>query len=216
MPDCCSTTGELLAWQHALATGRVVSPGSWARMTTPDTLTSNKVPADYGFGLQLGTMEKRRRVYHNGGIHGFVSELHSWPDDSLVVVVLTNTAPSNPGRLARNIARAVIGFGSYEAGGPLRPRETVPLAPAQRATYLGEYDLKLPNGTTLPLRIFEEEGALMRQARGQRSLLLFHQGEHTFLAEAAGIRIVFTVENGKATRLTLHQGGATVEGARTK
>jgi D-alanyl-D-alanine carboxypeptidase len=104
----CSTVGDLIAWQRALVGGRVVRPASYAAMTTPEPLDDGK-PLTYGYGLGVGTFEKRRRVSHGGGIHGFNTELAYYPDDTLHVVVLANTQ-SNPGRLAEQIARAALGL----------------------------------------------------------------------------------------------------------
>ena len=115
----CSTAGDLVAWQRALVSGRVVRPESYQAMTTPESLTDGK-PLTYGYGIGVGTLEGRRKVAHGGGINGFITELAYYPSDSLHVVVLANTAPSNPGRLGEQIARVVLGL-------PLAP------APAARA-----------------------------------------------------------------------------------
>ena len=209
----CSTVPDLLRWQRALSTGKVVAAASYARMSTPDTLASTHTPLQYGFGLQVDRLHGRARVYHNGGIPGFVSELHAFPDDSLVIVVLTNTAPSNPGRLARNLARATLGIGTYEVPPP-PPRELAALDAAGRAPFVGDYEIRMPTGATLPLRLFEQDGALMAQARGQPALRLLHQGNRVFVSESGNLRMQFVVEDGRATRFTLYQGALTAEGTR--
>jgi CubicO group peptidase (beta-lactamase class C family) len=120
----CSTVGDLVAWQHALAAGRVVSPGSYARMTTPETLASGE-RLTYGYGLVVIQYHGHRLIMHEGGINGFSASLLRFPDDSLDVVVLCNTERSGSGVLAQNLARAVLGL-------PLLrfPPEPPPPAPA--------------------------------------------------------------------------------------
>jgi D-alanyl-D-alanine carboxypeptidase len=105
----CSTVGDFVAWQRALAAGRVVSPASYARMTTPDTL-ANGERLSYGFGLGVGQYKGHRMVLHDGGINGFNTSALRLPDDSLDVVVFSNTEGSGSGRLVQNLTRAVLGL----------------------------------------------------------------------------------------------------------
>jgi hypothetical protein len=68
---------------------------------------------------------------------------------------------------------------------------------------------------SLDLRVFAQDGRLMAQATGQGAFALRHQGEHVFIpAFDDDVRLVFTMENGRATSTTLHQGGSVVTGAR--
>jgi D-alanyl-D-alanine carboxypeptidase len=70
-----STVTDLAAWPAALAGGKVVSPASYRTMTPPLTLNDGK-PLTYVFGLGVGALRGHRQINHNGGINGFVSELH--------------------------------------------------------------------------------------------------------------------------------------------
>jgi hypothetical protein len=72
--------------------------------------------------------------------------------------------------------------------------------------YVGTYDL----APTIPLQVEVriEDGSLVALATGQGPLPLTHVGNHTFIGpESAGIRLVFTLEGGRATQFMLHQGG---------
>jgi CubicO group peptidase (beta-lactamase class C family) len=204
----CSTVGDLVAWQRALAGGRVVRPASYAAMTTPETLTDGK-PLTYGYGIGVGTFEKRRKVSHGGGINGFITDLSYYPDDSLHVVVLANTSPSNPGRLGEQIARVALGLPL------LRPPVGVSLGAAERARYVGTYTLRVPSGQTLPVRIFEENGTLLRQIGPQPPARLIALGNHAFVtAEDPNVRLTFAVSGERATKLTLVDEGQTLEAPR--
>jgi D-alanyl-D-alanine carboxypeptidase len=201
------SAGALVAWQRALVGGRVVRPASYATMTTPESLSDGK-PLTYGYGLGVGTFEKRRRISHGGGINGFSTELAYYPDDTLHVVVLANTE-SNPARLADQIARAALGL-------PLpTPPRGVALAGAERARYVGAYTLTIPSGPKAPIRVFEQADTLMAQIAGQMTGRLIALGNHAFvLRENPEVRFTFTVDGGRATRLTLAQPGATLEATR--
>jgi CubicO group peptidase (beta-lactamase class C family) len=56
----CSTTGDLIAWLQALQGGRVLSPRSYAEMTSPSRLEDG-TPLSYGLGMQLNTDVRGRR-----------------------------------------------------------------------------------------------------------------------------------------------------------
>jgi CubicO group peptidase (beta-lactamase class C family) len=102
----CATAGDLTAWNHALHGGRVLSPASYAAMTTP-----RGVARGYGFGLQVGPSPWGSRViYHLGAIMGFAAENGWFPAESLSVTVLYNSyGPQNgfPTNFVLDIARAV-------------------------------------------------------------------------------------------------------------
>lgn len=90
----------------------------------------------------------------------------------------------------------------------------LPMTAAQMAPYEGTYALQA-GGRTLEVRVFVREGALMAEPAGQSATRLRPQGDHAFVPQADDrIRFVFTVEDGRATAATLHQGGRTLQGAR--
>jgi D-alanyl-D-alanine carboxypeptidase len=204
----CSTVGDLVAWQRALAGGRVVRPASYGAMTTPESLTDGK-PLTYGYGLGVSGLAKHRKVSHGGGINGFITDLSYYPDDTLHVVVLANTSPSNPGRLGEQIARLVLGM-------PLvTPPAGVTLAGGERARYVGNYTLTSPSGQKAPLRIFEQGGALLGQVANQPPSRLIALGDHAFvLQDDPDVRLTFTVTGDHATKVTVAQPGGTMEASR--
>jgi D-alanyl-D-alanine carboxypeptidase len=203
----CSTVGDLVAWQRALVGGRVVRPASYIAMATPESLTDGK-PLTYGYGLGVGTFEKRRKVSHGGGIHGFNTELAYYPDDTLHVVVLANTE-SNPGRLADQIARVALGLPLLTA-----PRG-VALAAPERARYVGTYTLTTPAGQKVPIRVVERGDTLTAQMGGQMTNRLIALGNHVFvLQENPEVRITFVLSGDRASKLTMAQPSGTLEAAR--
>ncbi len=205
----CSTVGDLVAWQRALAGGRVVRASSYTAMATPERLADGK-PLTYGYGLAVGTFEKRRRVSHGGGINGFITDLSYYPDDSLHVVVLANTSPSNPQRLGEQIARVVLGIPLLAA--PVGVRLDAP----ERARYVGAYNLIVPSGEKYPVRVFEQNAQLMVQIGEDAPGRLIAVGGHAFLsAEDPSVRVTFVVSGDRATKVTLVDGGQTLEATRT-
>ncbi|HEY2856654.1 MAG TPA: serine hydrolase domain-containing protein [Gemmatimonadaceae bacterium] len=198
----CSTVGDLVKWEHALFSGKVVSATSLAQMTTPAKLTSNR-PMPYGFGLAPDTVGGHRAVGHGGGINGFISHEEIYPSDSLTVVVLANTAPAPSQGIARNAARLVLGLPLMK--GPSVPTE-IALDSAQRARYVGNYSLQNPDASRVPARVVDENGHLMLEAHGQRGQLLAVGPDVFAVKGQPGARVMFTLSNGKATEFLLDQG----------
>ncbi|HEX6645239.1 MAG TPA: serine hydrolase domain-containing protein [Gemmatimonadales bacterium] len=201
----CSTVGDLARWNRALHTGKVVSAESYRMMTTPEGAATE---SGYGFGLGREKMGELDVIDHGGGIHGFISA-NAWvPGPELSVTVLTNSGSARADDLLRQVARAAMGL-------PLvQPPTVKPLAAADRARYVGVYSLPLPPG---PRDFTVAEGAdgITGQLQGQGAIPLLHYGDHTFGASFdPSVRIVFTVEGGRATRMALVQGGRRIEGAR--
>lgn len=91
----------------------------------------------------------------------------------------------------------------------------LPLAREERTVYEGTYRLEVGD-RTMELRIFSRDGQLVSQATGQRVVRLRYQGDHVFVPDFDDrARLVFTVEEGRATGVTLHQGGGVFHGERS-
>jgi CubicO group peptidase (beta-lactamase class C family) len=208
----CSTVRDLVIWQRALAGGRVVNAKSFALMTTADTLNNGK-RLSYGFGLVPGMLGTHRSIGHGGGVNGFTTSSIFFPDDSVNVVVFSNS-DRGPDPLALNIARAV--FGIPLVAGP-KPLVAVPLPDADRDRLPGIYDLVPPGGGKFTIHIMVENGQVMTQAEGpgQGKFPLVYLGNLQFGATIdPSIRVTFISENGAITKMRLEQGGGAMEGAR--
>ena len=106
---------------------------------------------------------------------------------------------------------------------------TTPPAPATPAptpaevtdltVYSGTYSLQGPNGT-VDVRIWmDEEGKLNAEliGRDRQTVLRPSDTPHKFLHETIDqVWFLFTMENGRATALTMHQGPREITGPRTK
>jgi len=164
----CSTVTDLAAWTLALSSGKVVSPASYKQMSTPGTLNDGK-PLRYGFGLGVGSVGGHRQVSHNGGINGFISELHHYPDDSLVTVVLTNTGALAAVQIERAIARRALGVKDL-------PAVAIDASALQRL--VGEYQVE-----NARVRVFVEGGHLRVQTPRGPAFGLKHVGGGRFVRD---------------------------------
>src|SRR5688572_6939892 len=204
----CSTVGDLVAWQRALVAGRVVKPASYAAMSKPEGAATS---SGYGFGLVTDTLAGRPRVQHGGGINGFNAELMYFPSDTLTIAVLANTNGPSANRVAKHIARAALGVPLVAAPGKL---VDLPTTAGLRARIAGTYRVTLPNGRTLDLRVFERGGEMLAQGTGQQEFPLRYQGADTFGATFdPSFRVTFA-PGSPAPKITLQQGGGTLDGPR--
>src|SRR5688572_5836449 len=218
----CSTVGDFVKWQRALDGGKVVSPASYALMTTADSLNSGR-KINYGFGLVPGVFNGHKTVSHTGGIPGFATAAAYVPDDSLSVVVFTNYDAESPQTLVQNLLRVAYGVApvarggaATQAAGAPRAQPAAPsLSAADRDAIVGNYTLQVPGGQSLPLKFFLDGTRLMAQAQGQEASELRYLGNYVFgVAFDPAVRFTFTMDGGKATKVTLLQSGTTIEGPR--
>jgi CubicO group peptidase (beta-lactamase class C family) len=201
----CSTVGDLARWNRALATGQVVSPASYVTMTTP---TGAAQSSSYGFGLTRQMLGGHTVVAHGGSVHGFITA-NAWiADAELSITVLTNGASARAEQLLQQLARASLGIPLL--AGPTR----VTLTSDERAQYVGVYALALPTGAR-DFTFTDQNGVIYAQLAGQGANPIIPYGNHVFGAEFdPSLRITFTVENGRATKLVLAQGGNRLEAPR--
>src|SRR5690606_14684160 len=103
----CSTIGDMVSWNRALHTGKVVRAESYAMMTTP---AGEAATHKYGFGLVRDTLAGREVITHGGGINGFLTANAWLPAEQMSVTVLTNAGSGSPGGLMNQLILAVLGI----------------------------------------------------------------------------------------------------------
>jgi hypothetical protein len=185
----------------ALTSGKVVSPESYALMSTPTVLPGGKTK-DYGFGLLIDEFEGHRRIQHAGGIFGFNSELLWLPDEDVHIAVISNGEPLSSEKVADAIAYAVAGIEKPVAKDDDTTHEL-------RARLAGNYRLE---DQSMDARVFEDGERLKCQASGQDAFGLKWQGGDDFRANFDdSVRIVFDAD---AQGITLYQGGGKVHAGR--
>jgi hypothetical protein len=111
-----------------------------------------------------------------------------------------------------------VAYGEDPAGRrPAAPTQaaTPSLSAADRDAIIGTYNLQLPGGQALPLKVFLDGTRLMAQGQGQEPTEMRYLGNYEFgVAFDPAVRFTFTIEAGKATKVTLLQGGAKIDGPR--
>ncbi|HXW56700.1 MAG TPA: serine hydrolase [Candidatus Cybelea sp.] len=188
-----STTEDLLRWEQGLFGGKLLSPSSLKKMTTP-------FKNEYALGLAVHTVSGREEIEHTGGIEGFNTELAYYPDEQLTVVVLANLNGPASNEIAGNLHTLAEG-GTVVLSSE---RTVAKIDPEVFDGYVGSYQL----APHFVLKVRREGDRLIAQATGQEQIEIFPEDDHNFFAKVVDARITF-VKNGqgRVTELVLHQGG---------
>jgi CubicO group peptidase (beta-lactamase class C family) len=191
------TVYDMAKWDAALYTEKLLKRSSLDQMWTPVKLNSGKTQP-YGFGWAFAEVKGHRLIEHGGAWQGFTSYIARYVDDGLTVIVLTNLAGADPGKIAHGIA----GLYSPELKPP--ERRVVPVDPKTFDACVGKYELP----PDLIITISRDAGRFYMQATGQPRAEIFPESETEFFLKAVEAQLTFVKDaTGKVTQLILHQGG---------
>jgi tetratricopeptide (TPR) repeat protein len=193
-----STTEDLLRWEQGLMGGKVLSPASLQKMTTP-------FKSDYALGVGVRTVNGHKLIDHNGGIEGFNTALAYYPEDKLTVVVLANLNGQTPEQIVSKLAAVAHGENVVLPS----ERKEIAVSAAILTSYIGTYELSPSFNIVMTL----EGGQLMTQATGQPKFPLFAESETKFFLKVVDAEVeFFKNEKGEVTYLMLHQNGRDIKG----
>jgi len=100
---------DLAKWDAALYTEKLLKRSSLDLMWTPAKLKNGKPnKGNYGFGWFIEQRSGHRCIHHDGAWQGFETAVDRYVDDQLTVVVLTNLADAEPGKISRHVAELYL------------------------------------------------------------------------------------------------------------
>jgi CubicO group peptidase (beta-lactamase class C family) len=189
-----STVEDLAKWDHALNEGKLISKDSYVKMYTP-------VKNDYAYGWAVTTFSGRKEIGHGGGINGFATQIVRYPEEKVCVVVLCNVLPSNPGKVAHDLAAITLGD-DYKLPAE---RKVAKVDPKIYDAYVGRY--RIGADKAMFLSVTREGDRLMAQPTGQTKLQILPESETEFFLEGPEIKLTFVKdEKGKVTHVLVRQG----------
>ena len=189
-----STLDDLVAWDRALLSGRVLAPESVAAMFRDRG-------HGYGLGWYLGTAYGRRLWSHGGFLNGFSAIKDTYPDLGLTIVVLGNTETAPAQALSRRLG--ALALGEPEATG-------IAVPPNVLDRYVGFYRV----GPRAVVALSRSGDRLVAQGTGLARLDLVPESDRVFVA-GDGTRIALDLEpDGRATGLLLDAPGSARAGPR--
>lgn len=104
-----STIDDMLRWVlHLRTRDRFGRPHSWAQLIQPGRLCDGS-EGIYALGLLIEDYRGRPVLHHAGGVIGGSSQMLTFPEDGLDVVILANGAPgADPTALAEQVADILL------------------------------------------------------------------------------------------------------------
>jgi len=192
----------------AAASGAVPSPLDPAlTIMLERTRASDPNGGKVGLGWFTLSHPEGEIAWHNGMTGGYNAFAGYDRQSRKGVVVLSN--------MASTVGIEDIGFHLLAENLPLAPmpklRQAVEIDPALLDRYVGKYALT----PAFVLEVTREGDGLFVQATGQAKLPVFAENETTFFYKAVDAQLSFELgADGKATSLTLHQGGHSQPGNR--
>lgn len=96
-----STLKDMLLWDQALYTNKLLSQQSLTEMFTP-------YKNNYGYGWIISRKFDQNSMSHSGSVNGFSSFLFRFPEDRTTIIVLSNSDRASAGRVAHDLAALVF------------------------------------------------------------------------------------------------------------
>lgn len=196
-----STAGDLLKWERAIFTSKILNEGAWNKVFTP-------FKSKYGYGWVIDSATGRELHAHSGGIHGFSSYIIRFPAEELVVVLLDNSS-KQVSAIAKSLAAISLG----EKYTIPEVRREIKITKEQLHHYVGEYQL----APQFFITITTEGNKLMAQATGQSAFEIYPEKTDVFFYKVVDAKIEFHKDNnGVVNGMTLHQNGMQLPGKKIK
>ena len=197
-----STVEDLLIWDQALNSEKLLKKASIDKMFTPFKDT-------YAYGWMVDKYKEHKWIFHTGGIQGFATVVNRFPDDGLTIIILKNIDNQNMFNPNR-VARAVMFNQVYEL--PVE-RKVVKVDEKIYKKLCGDYEL-MPG---FVLSITTENGKLYSQATGQDKAEIFPEADYKYFLKVVNAQLEFTADKkGNVDTLTLLQGGQKMPGTKKK
>lgn len=193
-----STVGDLYKWERAIFSDKILHPGSWNTVFTPQ---KNK----YGYGWGIDTLFGKKFMAHGGGIHGYTSYLIRFPEDELVVIMIDNASSTSLSKISTSLAAIAL----HQPYSLPEQKKEIQLEEALLKEYVGEYQLA-PNFSII---VSVEGNKLKGQATGQPAFELFAEKKDLFFLKVVEAKIEFLRnEKGEVSELILYQNGRQLRG----
>ncbi len=152
-----STVGDLLKWDRALDSEKLVSQKSLEAMLKP-------FKNGYGYGWAIDRKFGQTRYEHGGGIPGFVTIIERFPAEKLLVVALSNLESTRIEKIGDDLAAIALGQPYVVPRDP----KVVKLDPKIYDAYVGRYEADPSDGKEQrEITVSTSSGRLMIQLKDQ-------------------------------------------------
>lgn len=187
-----STVEDLVRWDAALHTERLLDRATQERMYTPVQLADGSTEP-YGFGFGINSYEGHRLIHHGGGIFGFHTFIARFIDDKAMIAILANDPGIDVEKITRRIARHIFDM-------PALTRTPITLNTAMLDKAVGTYIVE----GNFPVVVVRDEDQLALRSPMEASLLPSSQTAY-YASQDNEVEVHFADEqDGVFNTLTLH------------
>ncbi|HMS32523.1 MAG TPA: serine hydrolase [Ignavibacteria bacterium] len=200
-----STTGDLLKWNDALNSGKIVSKQllqiAWTPFILPNGLNTN-----YGYGWNITPLNKRTIIKHGGAINGFLSDADYIPEEEIYIAALSNSTGKSPDLITGKILQRILGIND------IVPAE-IPLDVGSINDYTGSFEVNRESVRLIKnfsdekqyRYIFLDGDSLKIQKSGGEKLTLKSYGKDKFFIDNSSSRFDYIRDgSGKITALDVY------------
>ena len=198
-----STVEDLFRWDQALYNNAILPPAQLDKFFKAH-VERGRPGRHYAYGWFIDEVHGRLAINHGGTTEGFVCAYYRFPQDKLLVVVLSNYVPKIgidiPDQVATRLSAAAFGV-NYEL-----PPEVVKLPASELRDFVGEYEfdpgyrlkVELRNGQLIAktagaqnwtLATYSQQAKLAtdksRIDKARRIVAAFVAGDHQVISELA-------------------------------
>ncbi|MES2371143.1 MAG: serine hydrolase [Bacteroidota bacterium] len=209
-----STTEDLLKWDQALYTDKLISKEEQALAYLPSKLTNGKPAAllglPYGFGwLIMPSTEETGKIYmHSGGYPGYMTIISRYPDKNKTIIILTNTYNIISLYQLCTATENILFNKPFVIPQSLPFKKSVMLTPSQLKAVEGVYSL----APQIKYTITTDQNQVYAQITGQGKAEIYPESELDFFYTVVPAKIKFEKNaKGEIIKLILFQNGRQLE-----
>jgi hypothetical protein len=196
-----STTSDLLKWQNALNSYKLISKESYEKAIHGSSL-NNGEHISYGYGLTEDNISGSTIIQHGGGIFGYTTMGLYFPEEKVFVSALSNCSCKNVGALANKIGALVIGK-------PIPGKEdAIKLNDEQLNAWAGTYEF---DGNVLRY-VTVEGGNIFSQRQGSTKLEIYPMSADHFIFEEGTTNYKFSKDANGSKQVTMTISGDEIIG----
>jgi CubicO group peptidase (beta-lactamase class C family) len=194
-----STTEDLLRWEEGLFGGKLLSPASLRKMTTP-------FKSDYACGLHVNRADGHLKIEHDGNNIGFNSDMAYFPEDRLAVIVLANLN----GTVTGEMTKALAAVAHLETPPTPSVHKEISLPTEVLARYAGTYQFP-----RFILQMAPERNHLLVKYDNGATLAVFPESETKFFSKPWPVEYEFSKnDKGEFSVLTQRRFGKVENGVK--
>ncbi len=195
-----STVDDMLKWQNALKTHKLIKKESFDKAINGSTLNSGE-EIEYGYGLGKSNLQGSIVYQHSGGIFGYTTNGIYLINEDVYVIGLSNCSCNDIGAVTTKIAALVIGKPFPDK------KNTITLSKEKLNKWVGAYEFK----QGVVRFIMPKDGKLVSQREGSTVFPIFPMSDTHFIFDEGTISYYFSMDDkGKKQVKMTTIGGETI------